>query len=513
MQESLLKIRNQLNEFWDRLDKKQRIKLLAIAIFTFLSLGILFYIMNRPEYVVLYSDLSTKDAGEIVDVLSKELKTPYKLENNGSTILVPKDKKDEIRMKLATKGLPKNGFTFSDAFDNTKLGTTDMELRKRYLYFLQSEIAQAIKTIEGVEDATVNIVVPDTQTFVLSEKDIPATAAVLLKLSPGFKPTPEQVKGIIDFVSKSVEGLKPQNVTVIDQTGQILNSDLEVSGINVSQQYDLKKKIEQELQNSVQTLLEQIFGIGNVAVRVNVELDFNRETTNSVEFSPVVDDKGIIRSYQELKEKAVNGSNGGVPGVTSNTQTTQYPTTTNGGSESDKSNLIVNYEINEIRKELVKAQGNIKDLTVAVVVNSNSLDDDMKQRIKDLVSATTGINTKLVTVDGFPFNTNLVDQMIKQQENAKKQKDFVNRMLVIGSVVGLSAATIGYLIIRRRRKLQPDVVKEMAVTEMMEKPETLELEKEIEIVDKSASRKQIERFIEKKPDIVAQLLRNWLNEE
>lgn len=125
---------------------------------------------------------------------------------------------------------------------NNSLATTDQERRQKYLYFLQNEIQNSLKTIDGVQDAIVNIVVPDQNAFVLSNTTNQATAAVMLTLKPGVTLSSSQVKGIIDFVSKSVEGLKPENVTVIDNNGKILTAESDTTAENANTQFALQKK-------------------------------------------------------------------------------------------------------------------------------------------------------------------------------------------------------------------------------------------------------------------------------
>ncbi|MGB9809636.1 MAG: flagellar basal-body MS-ring/collar protein FliF, partial [Caldanaerobacter sp.] len=242
MPQAISNFKEQLLNLWNKFDKRQKIQLTVIAILIFVSISLLVYIANRPNYVVLYSDLSLKDAGIVVEKLKSEFKVPYKLSDNGTTILVPAQYKDEIRMKLATEGIPQGGFSFQEAMNNS-LSTTDQERRQKYLYFVQNEIQNSLKTIEGVEDAIVNIVVPDQNAFVLSTNTTQATAAVLLTLKPGATLTPSQVKGIVDFVSKSVEGLKPENVTVIDSTGKILIPENDSIAENATNQFALQKKV------------------------------------------------------------------------------------------------------------------------------------------------------------------------------------------------------------------------------------------------------------------------------
>jgi flagellar M-ring protein FliF len=503
MPQSIANFKEQLLNFWNKFDKRQKIQLAVIAILIFVSISLLVYIANRPNYVVLYSNLSLKDAGIVVEKLKSEFKVPYKLSDNGTTILVPAQYKDEIRMKLATEGIPQGGFSFQEAMNNS-LSTTDQERRQKYLYFVQNEIQNSLKTIEGVEDAIVNIVVPDQNAFVFSSNATQATAAVLLTLKPGATLTPSQVKGIVDFVSKSVEGLKPENVTVIDNTGKILIPESNSIAENASNQFALQKKVQEELQNSLQTLLEQVFGPGNVVVRASVRLNFDRKIEDRIEYTPVQgnDNKGIIRSVQELKEKATGTQSGSPAGQPTNNPPV-YNQQNNNTSSYDKTETTINYEINQIKTTLEEAQGKIEDISVAVVVN-DSLNTSMQQQITELVKSAAGGNNVNVSVQGIPFNKELLEKM---QSKKKVAQGVPIYLWAIIAAMALGGGLLAFMMTRRKKSKEAITVAEE------ETLATAEPVEEIIITEKDEKKKQIEKLIKEKPDIVVQLIRTWLNEE
>ncbi|MGB9779293.1 flagellar basal-body MS-ring/collar protein FliF [Caldanaerobacter sp.] len=506
MPQAISNFKEQLLNLWNKFDKRQKIQLTVIAILIFVSISLLVYIANRPNYVVLYSDLSLKDAGIVVEKLKSEFKVPYKLSDNGTTILVPAQYKDEIRMKLATEGIPQGGFSFQEAMNNS-LSTTDQERRQKYLYFVQNEIQNSLKTIEGVEDAIVNIVVPDQNAFVLSTNTTQATAAVLLTLKPGATLTPSQVKGIVDFVSKSVEGLKPENVTVIDSTGKILIPENDSIAENATNQFALQKKVQEELQNSLQTLLEQVFGPGNVVVRASVRLNFDKKTEDRIEYVPVQgnDNKGIIRSVQELKEKATGSQSGSPTGTASATPpgSGALSAQNNNTSSYDKTETTINYEINQIKTTLEEAQGKIEDISVAVVVNK-SLNTSMQQQITDLVKNAAGGNNVKVSVQGIPFNQDLLKAMQAQKKVAQGVPVY---LWAIIAAVALGGGLLAFIMTRRRK---PEEAIAAAEEETLATAQPVE---EIVITERDEKKKQIEKLIKEKPDIVVQLIRTWLNEE
>lgn len=503
MPEVIKNVRDQINSFWQKLEKKQKIQIGIIAILLLASISLIVYIINRPNYVVLYSDLSMKDAGAVVDKLKNDLKIPYEITNNGSTILVPSQYKDEVRMELATQGIPQDGFSFQDAMNNS-LATTDQERRQKYLYFVQNEIRDSLKTIEGVQDAVVNIVVPDQNTFVLSNNNSSATAAVMLTLKPGTVLSSSQINGIINFVSKSVEGLKPENVTLIDNNGKILTAQSDSSIDSANTQFALQEKVQNDLQNNIQSLLEQIFGPGNVIVRANVILNFDKQTQDRVEWQPVIDNKGIVRSTQELKEIA-NGSQNGNPSGTASNNPPGYSTTNGGNSNYNKTETTINYEINQIKTSLTSAQGKIENISIGVVVNNKNLSNSMKQQISDLVTNAAG-GGKLVTVSvqGMQFNTDLLKQM---QNQNKSRNGIFSYIWLFLSLILLGGAFTLYAVKKKRTKNLP-----LTGEEAISKIEPIE-EIDVSVAEKDEKKKQIEKFIKQKPEIVAQIIRTWLNEE
>lgn len=503
MPELIKNVRDQINGFWQKLEKKQKIQIGIITILLLASISLVVYIINRPNYVVLYSDLSMKDAGAVVDELKNNLKIPYKITNNGSTILVPSQYKDEVRMELATQGIPQGGFSFQDAMNNS-LATTDQERRQKYLYFVQNEIRDSLKTIEGVQDAVVNIVVPDQNTFVLSNNNTSATAAVMLTLKPGTVLSSSQINGIINFVSKSVEGLKPENVTLIDNNGKILTAQNDSSIDNASTQFALQKKVQDDLQSNIQSLLEQVFGPGNVIVRANVLLNFDKQTQDKVEWQPVIDNKGIVRSTQELKEIANGSQNGSAAGTASNNPP-GYSTPNGGNSNYSKTQTTINYEINQIKTSLTSAQGKIENISIGVVINNKNLSNSMKQQISALVTNAAG-GGKLVTVSvqGIQFNTDLLRQMQNQNKSSNSVFSYIWLLL---SLILLGGVFTLYIVKKKKTNNLPLTGEEaVSIIEPIE-------EIDVSASEKDEKKKQIEKLIKQKPEIVAQLIRTWLNED
>ena len=511
MPELINKFLRQFNNFWSGSSLSQKMKLGLVTIIAIISLIMLFIITSRPEYVPLFTNMTYSDAGDVITKL-EGIKTPYKISDEGTTILVPAKEVYKTRIQLANEGLPKGGTVgFSDILESTKLGTTDWERQIQYIHALQGELTRTIKGINSVEDARVHIVLPKKSLFIDPESKDTARAAISLKMRPGAGITGEQVRGIIHLVSNSVEGLSTENVIVIDEDGRILSN--EMTGTELTQteylkhQMSIQMEFKKSLEKSVQTLLEYIFGPGNVAVRATVQMNFDKKYVEKRLFEPVLNEEGIIRSIQELEEYFSGTGNGaeGVPGVEENIGLT-YQDKNQETSAYEKREEIRNYEINEINENLEAAPGSIENLSVAVVVNRD-LTDDEKIRISNLVESAVGFKPErdTVTVEGIIFDFSLQEEMSKEMELHREQRELmIKRGLLIG------AGLLGFMLIFYNRWIAAKRKREEG---MVFVPRELSAGAVDLIEEKDPTLKDIEKLVKRKPDNVAQLLRTWLIED
>ena len=209
-------------QLWGRLTKKQHYMAIGgVVLLLIVILAASFSLGSKPDMVPLFTNMETKDAGEVAAKL-KESKVNYEVQETkqGTTILVPSANVHEARLNLATEGLPRGNKGF-EIFDDSKLGVTEFQNKVNYLQALQGELTRTIEQIEAVEKARVHIVLPEDSLYKKNEK--PATASIMLKLKPNQQLNRKEVKGIVNLASRSVQGLVPENITVVDETGKILN--------------------------------------------------------------------------------------------------------------------------------------------------------------------------------------------------------------------------------------------------------------------------------------------------
>lgn len=332
--------------------------------------------LQKEEYQPLFAGLSTEDASMIVGKL-KEQKIPYQLGLNGTTISVPKEKVSDVRLSLASmNALPGGGGVGLELFDKTNYGMTEFMQNVNYKRAIQGELTRTINQMPEIAASRIHIAIPEKTLFTDKEKEV--TASVFLKLRQGKKLSKEQVLGVVNLVAGSVEGLKAENVVVIDSTGKILHrngdssSDVMLSG----QQYELQRNVEKTIEDSVQSMLDTFLVNTKSVVRASVDLNLKKVEKMEEEYLP---DKTAIS--EEKKSKEMSTSNrarpGGVPGVGANlarvTNNKGAPqnatpeeqnTNTNQKEDSD-----VNYEVSKSVRKIVEPFGDIKRISIAVLVD------------------------------------------------------------------------------------------------------------------------------------------------
>lgn len=517
MGDSITKIQNQLNEYFQSLDKKQKLKIGLGSFFLVLTLALSIFYIAKPKYVTLYSGLSLDESGKITQKL-EEKNIPFESGNGGTSISVPKENLNKARMDLAIEGFPQKGITWEDAFNSNTLTMTNEDKSKKYLQAKMNQLARTIEEINGIGKASVLLTVPDNSNF-LTEEIQQSKASILLTLKPGFELSEQEVNGIVMLVANAVEGLELNNISIHDNTGKMLNDgSLESEGYSLNKKIDMQQEVTNRLEKSLKDFLAKIYGSDNVDIMVNVTLDFDREVTDIKEFSSPIEGEtsGLIRSMQELKEEVVNGTEGGPPGTDSNSDAiTEYKEIDSSNSKFSKENRSVNYELNEIRRNIVKESGNIENITVAIILNKKSLEngeltDEHKSRLIKLVSAAGGLETKMVEVMARDFNNSERDNLlaISSEDNQGLINNIPFLSIGIIALLFVIGSVFAVVRIRRRKKEVSEILDDSAVGIDDDVEEI-----DVDFNDKSSYKYQIEKFVDKKPEAVAQLLRTWLNED
>ncbi|GAQ26260.1 flagellar M-ring protein [Tepidanaerobacter syntrophicus] len=521
----LQKIRQQVTEFWQSRNRAQKIRIVVSIAAVIILVSIMLYIINQPKYVPLYTNLDIKDAGEIAKKLD-DLNIPYKIADGGKSILVTPEQKYKTMLTLAQEGLPKSSSSgFDELFNTTQLGTTDWERQVRYNQALQGELAKAIEMMESVESAKVYIVQQEKSLFIETDSGYEPSAAVFLQLKPSAQPTKEEILGIINLVTHSVKNMKSENVVVVDQYGRTLSTGVtskdegDDSGL-LNDRLAIQDNFQNQLQANVQSLLEQVFGPGNVAVRVNAKLNFDKKIVQNKLFSPVSQDtgEGIVRSIQELKEHFTGTGNasGGTPGVDANVP--GYAQAQTGQSEQQKSETVKNFEINETNENLTVAPGAVDKLTVSVIINKE-LTNAERDAITQVVGNAIGYDPQRdqISVESMEFNNDLMksltDEMTRQQSAAQRARN----IKIAGIILLILAAAIGArtFFARRKAKSEEEEISKAMLEIQQAASAKAQGEGTAEIIEEQENTvySQIEKLARHKPEDVAKVLKSWLKED
>ena len=515
MANALESIKQQLNNYWDSLDKVKKRNLLLMTGLIVLASILIIVMLSRKEYVVLYSGLTEQEAAEIYTRL-KEINVEPKMDGQ-TTILVPKENEAELRMQMTMEGYPKSGFNYDIYLEGNSFGQTDDAMQKRWIIQLQERLGQSIRVLEGVEDAVVTIAMPKSDSFVLRENETPVSASVIILPKRGYEITSEQAKSIEQLIATSVPGLKEENISIIDHKMNILNADQATESQLVSNQFQMQQQLEEKIKKEVKDLLEPVFGYGKVKTAVSVRLNFDRKVTESVTFEPVQDDSGIIVSQEILRERVNNLTTGGIAGETNNT--TQYPENLqNEDSSSQKDHRKINYEVNEIKEKIEEEQGSIEELSIAVVIDNDALDLQTIEGVRELVATAMGTELDRVAVQSWEFNTDAHQDLIDAINELRKDRPWINTTTLMIIISGLVLVIVIMIIVYRNKIARVQEEQEIQIIDGAVEQSDISEEEEIDHMDIEETqhdkmKKQIDEFAKKHPEDIAQLLRNWLSED
>lgn len=518
MAELFQRIRTQVGTLFQSLDKRKKIWLAVGGLFVVVVVGFIMF-LSRPSYVTLASNLEFDQMGKITTLLNEQ-GISYKDEGTNSLFV---DVNDLTRAKMAMAmdaGISQPDYGWTDVFANTSL-TMTTEIREQQIMLAKANtLASSIETyIEGVDRANVQLFISEKSSFVLSEPS-ESSVSVILKLKDNFQLSQEQVTGLVNYIMNAVENLPKENISIIDQTGTPLNrfseqSDSFIASSMREQTVLIQNQIDEKLTN----FLGAVYGRNNVKVMTSVNLNFDDESVTSTAYAPPVEGEttGIARSLSELTEKVSSGTAEGAPGTDSNTDDTTYPTSGTGGNDIEKASRTVNYELNEVVTVLDKAKGTISDIQIAVLLNTdvlenNVLSDDHKLELNNLITTASGIETRKVTVTGMKFTDNELGVTVF--DSASDQIAPGIPLWLVGLIVGLIAVgVILFFVISRARanKAREEEIARVQAEEEAKRQEELE-EIQTNVEDKSSPKYQIEKFIDAKPEAVAALLRSWMAE-
>ncbi len=354
MSEYMKQIMIQLRAIWEKLNATQ--KLVLISTFAVTLAGVVAVLAwsasgtNGGEgdsgYSTLFVNLEPEDAAKVTEAI-KAMKVPYKLENNGRQVTVPKEQLYETRMQMARLGLPQTGGQGYEIFDKLNLGMTDFVQNLNYRRALEGELSRTIESLHEVDKARVHVTIPKPSLF--TEKKEEATASVILKMRPGEVINEKQVRGITYLLASSVEGLKARQVTVLDIHGNMLTKGFADNALSEQTDHNMtmQNSVEHDLEQKIIDIFDGLLGPNKARVKVSAELDFDQVNKTVESYDP---NTKVIRS-QQRDENAIKGS----PQAQS----------------EQKEGSITNYEFDKTMAQIISTPGARKRITVSVAVDGN----------------------------------------------------------------------------------------------------------------------------------------------
>ncbi len=510
MSEYLKQLIIQLRAIWDKLNATQ--KAILIATSAVVMAGMITIIAwsasgggaggSDSGYTTLFVNLEPEDAAKVTDAL-KEMKTPYKLENNGHQVTVPKETLYEARMQMARLGLPQTGGQGYEIFDKLHLGMTDFVQNLNYRRALEGELSRTIESLKEVEKARVHVTIPKPSLF--TEKKEEATASVILKMRAGEEINDRQVRGIAHLVASSVEGLKARQVSVLDIHGNMLTKGFadNVLAEQTDHNQSLQNSVEHELETKLDDIFQGLLGPNKTRVKVSAELDFDQVQKTVESYDP---NTKVIRS-QQRDENSLKG--------------TPQP-----GSTEQKEGSITNYEFDKTMANIISTPGARKRITVSVAVDGTyKIDpkdgsrtyvprsqedlDKFTALVKNAVGFKPGTKDEVFVTNVQFDNQFLVEEQMEMQKIEKLERwDWLKKYGVV-----ILIALFGLWFFR-------GLVKNLtsAMNPPMPKYVGLNLEPEDERLPQNVQKQKdilerVEFMTRTEPINIANLIKTWLHEE
>jgi flagellar M-ring protein FliF len=409
---------------------------------------------SKPTYQPLFTNLQASDAGSITQQLTSS-KIPYQLADGGTTILVPAADVDQERIALAEQGLPQGGNVGFSNLEKSGITTSDFVQQVEYQQALEGQLEQTIESIQGVQSAQVNLVVPQQSDFAIGSTQ-PTTASILVDLTPGTTLSSGQVQAIVHLAASSTPGLSASNVTVADNHGDVLTAPGDADGTSGASDSQQTDAYDNNLSTSLTSLLDRVVGTGNAAVQVNALLNFNQTqtTTNGLQTNaagqPVTAPTG-----QTTSNSTYTGTGTPPSGVLGSSGTT----TTNGNGTYTTTSSQVTNAVGQVTQTVKEAPGQVQKTSVAVLLNSSATHKVQDATIRSLVVAAAGLNLAggdQLVVSSLPF---AAAKQTPAVAAGAGHSQLVERAGEVGGLLLLIAAMVAVTLwaSRRRRPLYQEI--------------------------------------------------------
>jgi flagellar M-ring protein FliF len=432
MNKNITQLLQQLAGIWKQLGVNQRISITITTLAVLAGLAGVAMWSSRTEYSLLYGKLDQEEAAKVIAALDEE-KVPYQISRGGDAIMVPADKVYQVRMQMAGKGIPKGEGVGFEIFDKANFGVSDFVQRVNNTRAIEGELARTISQLDQVESARVMIVMPENQ--LLSDAQRKPTASVFVRVKGSGELPSTAVNSIRFLVANSVEALQVNNVSVVDNRGNVLSANEEsdsVAGLS-NDQLTARRNYEQYLSKKAEGMLEKVLGPGQAVVRVSAELNWDTTTREEVKFDPDGTPRTTTENSETTDSQTVTA--GGSPGANANGNGDNTNAPTAGPvnvSKTTKKVVSNNFELNKTTSNTVMAAGGLKRLTAAVFVaqkmEGQGADKkfvprtpEEKLALEKIVQGALGLpDLTLITLEDMAFNNQVPSEVVQQMDKQEK---------------------------------------------------------------------------------------------
>lgn len=534
MPEQVQKILDQILEWWKKFNNKQRILLGSIVAVVLIALGILAVVMSTPETVDLYICETYAEAAKIKEILDSDGSIEYTFDEDKMAFKVTKEYEASASMLLGSNQISLKNYSIDSVFEGG-ITTTEADKTKLYKEFLQDQFADHISQLSMVESCTVTLNLPDDDGTILSREQ-EASAAIKLTLSGEMNS--EQAYSLALFVATQLGNDSTENITIIDQYAYVLYSgaDSQSSMGIASSQLSIMEKLESFITNRVRDVLVDSRIFSDVAVALNVDINFDATETVKTEIGiPDGMDGGAITQQSLYDLVSTEEYEGGVPGTDTNDDDTTYVIEDGEAGYTEISESDTTYDYDRIVTTITGNGGDIiyENSSASVIATklivydeselkaSGALDDMTWEEFKAANSETRVVEVGdsyiqlVANATGFPAN-NITFLCYEEPVFVDDTESGFNIMDIAQILIAvLIFVLLGYVVFRSTRtqkteELQPEISVESLLEATAEAHDELE---NIGYNEKSEVRVMIEKFVDENPEAVASLLRNWLNEE
>jgi flagellar M-ring protein FliF len=435
MNQNLSKLFAQLRDIWGQLGATQRLNVAAATFVLVAGLCVLAFWSSRADYGLLYGGLSDAEAAKVIAALD-DAKVPYKTGTGGGSILVPSDKIYQMRWQLAGRGIPSGDGVGFEIFDKANFGISDFVQRANYSRAIEGELARTISQIDEVESARVMIVMPENR--LLLDKDTYPTASVFVHVRGNSQLEQQSINSIRFLVANSVEGLKPNHVSVVDNLGNVLSENSDDDSLTglTSTELVARRNLEQYLAKKGQDMLDKVLGPGQAIVRVSADINYDTLTRSDVKYDP---DGQVIQTQTKDDQNTDSSTTSsttpvGIAGNTS-TNTSQAGPAPVNSTQNRNTTSTIEYDISKTTSDLVETAGGIKRLTasVSIAAQVQGTGDARKvvprtpeelEKLRSVIASAVGIDTTRgdsIALEELQFNNDFATEVTHDLDQQQKQ--------------------------------------------------------------------------------------------